>query len=143
MKTRKSIAGVTLLEIMLVLAIAAMVIVMSVRYYQSASLNQKMNATLDSVTGIMAGGESVLAAVGTLSNISSAQLAPYMPNSAMPSSPWGGAMTIATSGANSYVITIPNVPSEACTPLTNLIGQNSKLKFGGTCPGAATVTVTE
>ena len=43
-RTIKSIYGATLLEIMLVLAIAAMIIVMSVRYYQSAQMSSQANA---------------------------------------------------------------------------------------------------
>lgn len=140
----KSILGVTLLEIMLVLAIAAMVIVMSIRYYQSASLNQKIAATLNSITAIMAAGESYLAATGTLAGVSNADLNPYLPGGAMPNSGWGGQMSIKGLAANQYSITIPNVPTGAngggCTQLTNLVTQNSKLKIDGTC---TTVTVTE
>jgi type II secretory pathway component PulJ len=45
-KQARSILGVTLLEIMLVLAVAAMIIIMSVRYYESANSSQQANATL-------------------------------------------------------------------------------------------------
>ena len=136
----KSMLGVTLLEIMLVLAIAAMVIVMSIRYYQSASMNQKINATLNNITGIVAAGESYLAATGTLAGLTAANLTPYLPGGAMPFSGWGGAMSITAGGANSYTINIPSVPGTACTQLLSLVNQNTKLVMA---PACATILVTE
>ena len=136
----KSVLGVTLLEIMLVLAIAAMVIVMSIRYYQSASLNQKIAATLNNITAIVAAGESYLAATGTLTALSSTNLNPYLPGNTMPFSGWGGQMSVTTGAANSYSIGIPSVPANGCTQLTNLVQQNSKLVMASGC---ASVTVTE
>ncbi|HSW70027.1 MAG TPA: type 4 pilus major pilin [Gammaproteobacteria bacterium] len=136
----QSILGVTLLEIMLVLAIAAMVIVMSIRYYQSASLNQKIAATLNNITAIVAAGESYLAATGDMTAVSSTTLNPYLPGNTMPYSGWGGQMSVTGGSANSYSISIPSVPTGACTQLTNLVKQNSKLSIDSGC---ASVTVTE
>lgn len=141
----KSIIGVTLLEIMLVLAIAAMVIVMSIRYYQSASLNQKIAATMNNVTGIIAAAESYLAGAGNLSAISDANLTPYLPGNVMPNSGWVGAMSVTPATANSYTINIPNVPGQGCNQLRNLVSQNSKLNVAA-CSGSVqtlTITVTE
>jgi len=45
MKSRR-MSGVTLLEIMLVLAVAAMVIVMSIRYYRNATNSQNSNVII-------------------------------------------------------------------------------------------------
>ena len=74
----KSMLGVTLLEIMLVLAIAAMIIVMSVRYYQSASASQQVNAVLQQIQGITAAADGLAQATGSYSaaNVSSTTLAP-------------------------------------------------------------------
>src|SRR4029078_34419 len=96
-KSFRSILGVTLLEIMLVLAIAAMVVVMSIRYYQSASANQKINSGLNTVTGVIAAGASVFAAKGSLST-ATADIPTYMPGGTMPNSPWGGPLTITAPG---------------------------------------------
>jgi len=135
-----SVLGVTLLEIMLVLAIAAMIIVMSIRYYQSASLNEKIATTLNNVTAIVAAAESYLAATGTLAGATAANLTPYLPGGTMPFSGWGGSMAVTNPSANGYSITIPSIPTAACTPFTNLIKQNSKLSID---TGCTTVTVTE
>jgi type II secretory pathway pseudopilin PulG len=142
-KLLQSILGVTLLEIMLVLAIAAMVIVMSIRYYQSASNNQKIAAGLNAVTGIIAAGESVLGAKGSLATVASDAL-PYLPNGALPNSPWGGQMTIQNGTATSYKISMPITanPPGVCAAFQSLIQQNSKITAacGG---GVATITVQE
>lgn len=142
-KSFKSALGVTLLEIMLVLAIAAMIIVMSIRYYQSASTNQKVASTMDNITGVMAAGESFLAATGNLSAVSATDLTPYLPGGALPNSPWGGPFTVKAIGANSYSMTIPSVPANACNMLKALVGQNSKLTPDCSTAGQLTVTVTE
>ncbi len=140
----KSALGVTLLEIMLVLAIAAMVVVMSIRYYQSASINQKVAATMNNVTGIIAAAESIFTTTGSVSTISSTAVAAYLPGNTMPLTGWSTAITISGTSANQYKITIKTIPKAACMQLINLMKQNSKL-VPGTCsadPGDLTVDVT-
>jgi Tfp pilus assembly protein PilE len=137
----KSILGVTLLEIMLVLAIASMVIVMSMKYYQSASNSQKVGSALSGVTAVVAAGESVLAAKGSFTT-AAADIPTYLPNGAMPFSPWGGVMQMGAVTDNTFIFTIPNVPAISCTQLTDLAANNKKTVV--TCSGTtATVTVTE
>jgi type II secretory pathway pseudopilin PulG len=130
----KSMLGVTLLEIMLVLAIAAMVIVMSIRYYQSASTNQKINAAVNSITGIVAAGENYLSANGTFSGLNSSMVAPYLPGGKMPNSPWGGPMSISSAATVDYTIKIPNVPAAGggCEQIKSLLSGNTKLSVSGT-----------
>jgi len=132
-KSPQSMLGVTLLEIMLVLAIAAMVIVMSIRYYQSASNNQKIAAGLNAVTSIIAAGESVLGATGSLSTVATDAL-PYLSGNKIPNSPWGGAMSISGAGPSTYTIVMP-MPTALCPSFLALVNQNSKLatsNCGGT-----------
>lgn len=139
----KSILGVTLLEIMLVLAIAAMVIVMSIRYYQSASQNQKVAASVDTVTGIMAAGENVLGGVGSLASFSSSMAAPYLPGGALPVSPWGGTISVSGTGTSTYIISI-TAPANACTMMgTLLTTQNTKITGVTNSSGSCTVSVNE
>lgn len=141
-KPFRALLGVTLLEIMLVLAIAAMVIVMSIRYYQSASNNQKVANALNIITAIVAAGESVLTAQGSLTNASS-QIAAYLPNSTLPDSPWGGAISISGAGTSSYTINFP-VGSTSCASLKALATQNAKMTSSTACPAASlAIAVTE
>lgn len=135
----KSVLGVTLLEIMLVLAIAAMIVVMSIRYYQSASLNQKVASAMDNITGIVAAGESVYNSTNTLASASSAITA-YLPGNKLPTSPWNGS-SFGITGANStsFSINIPGTPQAGCAQLTNMSSQNAKLT-GASCTNGFTVT---
>ena len=125
----KSMLGVTLLEIMLVLAIAALIIVMSIRYFQSASTNEKVNAAVDTVTGIVAAGENYNNANGSFSGITASSLNSYLPGGKPPASPWGGSITIMSVNATIYKISMP-VPATGndCTLLVELLKSNNKLK---------------
>jgi Tfp pilus assembly protein PilE len=140
-RSSRTMQGVTLLEIMLVLAIAAMVIVMSIRYYQSASTNQKINGALDTITGIVAAGESYLSATGTFTSMPATAFDAYLPGGSSPTSPWGGVITYATAAANSYTITFnPAPPVDACARLTAMLLKNKNIVPNASC---STFTVTE
>lgn len=106
---KSSMQGVTLLEIMLVLAIAAMIIVMSVRYYQSASQNQQANAFVQQVQGITATVESVAQGGGGYTAASQAAITPLLPANAFVT-PWGTTMTYAPN-ATGFTLTIGTPPS--------------------------------
>lgn len=112
---RAACQGVTLLEIMLVLAIAGMIIVMSVRYYQSASQAEQANAFTQQVQGITAtvesysvGGTGYLAATQTI-------ITPLLPQSAFVT-PWGATMTY-TPEATGFELSIPFPPSRGVCSL--------------------------
>lgn len=138
-KAFKSVGGVTLLEIMLVLAIASMIIVMSIRYYQSASNSQKLSQAVNDITGIIAAQESFFNATGALGAASSIQA--YLPGNVVPTAPWGGSYTVATTASNIWTIAIPNVPTgSTCTSLTSMLQRNSKLSVSASCDK---VTITE
>ena len=143
-RSLQAVLGVTLLEIMLVLAIAAMVITMSIRYYQSASLNQKVTAALNSVTAVVAAGESVLSAQGVtgFTGTNAANFNPFLPGGAPLPSPWGGTIVPAGTGANTYTITIPNVPNAACTQLRALVQQNNRMTAPVCVTGNANMVIT-
>ncbi len=125
----KSMLGVTLLEIMLVLAIAAMVIVMSVRYYQSASSSQQANAALQQIQGITAAADGLAQATGSYAtaSVSVSTLAPLMPGGAASGfiTPWGTTITIGTPAASSYQVTLPGVPSGVCPLLKSKLAANN------------------
>lgn len=107
MKKKRSL-GVTLLEIMLVLAIAALIIVMSVRYFQSASISQQAVAYTSQLQAIAAAENSLSQGTGSYT-ASSATLASILPAGGM-TNPWGGKVTV-TPGTGSFVVTAPTNPS--------------------------------
>lgn len=125
----KSMLGVTLLEIMLVLAIAAMIIVMSVRYYQSASASQQANAVLQQIQGITAAADGLAQATGSYSaaSVSSATLAPLVPGGSASGfiTPWGTTIAISGVGASSYQVDLGNTPSGVCPLLVSKLVTNN------------------
>ncbi len=126
--------GVTLLEIMLVMAIAAMVIVMSIRYYQQAASNQRVAAYADMLTGFIGAAESYIQAGGTFSGLTGASLAPYLPGNAAPTaSPWGSTIAIA-GGTSNFTATLSAAPpANDCTKLTKLLSGNASVTFNASC----------
>ena len=123
-----STRGVTLLEVMLVLAVAAMIILMSVRYYQSATASQQANAALQQIQGITAAADSLAQASGSYSagGVSTTSLAPLLPGGTTNAftTPWGTTITITAVGASSYTVSLPGTPSGVCPLLTSKLRQN-------------------
>src|SRR5438128_3196775 len=92
-KFKSSVLGVTLLEIMLVLAIAAMIIVMSIRYYQSAGSSNQANAVLQQIQAITAMADNLAQTNGSYSSVSNGTLDPLLPGNSF-TAPSSGKMTI-------------------------------------------------
>ena len=141
-RLNKSMEGVTLLEIMLVLAIAAMVIVMSIRYYQSASSSQQANSVLQQIQSITAAADGLAQATGSFGSASNAGLQPVLPANSL-TTPWGTAITV-TSGTSTYAVSIANTPIAVCTLLKSKLAANSKYVGAGTnaCSAVAAFTYT-
>lgn len=132
-KSYQSMLGVTLLEIMLVLAIAALIIVMSIRFYQSASNSSKVNAAMSTLQAIVAAEETYYNANAAWDTAS--KVAGYLPGGVMPQSPWTGTTSTGAGTAPAvYTITIPGAPGAgtassptgACGQLSALVKQNTK-----------------
>ncbi len=133
MKNYSKMAGVTLLEVMLVLAVAAMIIVMSVRYYQSATNSQQANTTLQMIQGITAAADGMAQGTGTYSAVTTSSITSLMPNNNM-NTPWGTAVTVSTPGAGStYTMLFPGMPAAVCNQLINRLSGNSKYTTISAC----------
>lgn len=139
-KFLKTSLGVTLLEVLLVLVIASLVLVMSIRYYQTASTQAKVNAGMETLSGVMASVDSYIAAGNGLSSItasgtSAGNLSSYLPNGALPQSPFGAGQVQFTTGATNYTITFPNVPDAGCSLFKSIATQNNKVTSSSGCTG--------
>jgi type II secretory pathway pseudopilin PulG len=117
------IGGVTLLEVMLVLAIAAMIIVMSVRYYQSATSSQQANAILGQLQAIVAGADSLAQATGSYKEVNASKLEPMLPAAGL-NTPWGTKIVI-TPADSSIGMQIPKTPSAVCLLLLSRLALNN------------------
>lgn len=139
----KTMLGVTLLEIMLVLAIAAMIIVMSIRYYQSASSNQQANAALSQVQAVMAAMDNLGMAGGySNTNVTQANLEAIL-NQTPLTTPTGGAVTLGGTTATTYTMTFvlnsticPNVLAK----LSGTANLNPKITSASCSGGTLTFT---
>lgn len=123
--------GVTLLEIMLVLAVAAMIIVLSIRYYQAANTSQQANAAMQLIQSVTAASDSLSQATGSYSTITTSTLKAILPASGM-AAPWGGAVTV-TGTATTITLTLPAVPSGVCAILTQNVKANANYTLSANC----------
>lgn len=137
---KSSMLGVTLLEIMLVLAIAAMIIVMSIRYYQSAGTSNQANAIMQQIQAITAMGDNYAQTTGSYKDVTQANLTPLLPSSAF-TAPWGGAITISGNTDTSYEVKIASTPGQVCSLIKPRLLNNKQ--FGTpTCTAGTTGDLT-
>jgi len=131
-KSVKSMLGVTLLEVMLVLAIAAMIIVMSIRYYQQAGTSNQVNQTMSEVISIASAADGLYQGTGSYAAASNAVISPITGASTLVT-PWGAAITVAGT-ATTVTMTFAVAASTAVCPLlTAKIRQNSKFAINAAC----------
>jgi type II secretory pathway pseudopilin PulG len=142
-RIKQSMLGVTLLEIMLVLAIAAMIIVMSVRYYQSAVSSQQANAILQQIQAITAAADSLAQSTGsyTLGSVNISTIKTLVPTNSM-TTPWGTAINVVPVGATSYTVTIPLVPTAVCPLINTRLLANNHFTNVTACSGVTTLSYT-
>lgn len=112
--------GIGLLELMLSLAIIAILLVMATRYFTSARQGQQVAAAVSLVNAITSAASNYTSTQGAGSAPSSiAKIQSYLPQGGT-TGPWGSAITVSGS-ATSFVIVIPSVPSDACTLIGNAL----------------------
>lgn len=135
MKRLSRMLGVTLLEIMLVLAIAAMVIVMSIRYYQTATSSQQTNAVIEQVLAITAAADNLSQGAGTYSAATLANIENIVGSVNM-RTPWSaGAVPFVISGAGAALtISVSQLPNAVCTALAAKINTGAGSHFTAVTP---------
>ncbi len=130
----KSMHGVTLLEIMLVLAIAAMIIVMSVRYYQSASTSQQANAFIAQLNAMQAAADSLSQGVGTYASIGSGSIAALVGGGAAAMvTPWNGAITVSGGSTTMQYTVAGTYPAGICALVTARFKSTTKWSVASGC----------
>lgn len=141
-RNTKAMQGVTLLEIMLVLAIAAMVIVMSIRYYGAATASQQANATIEQIQAITAAADSVGQNAGgyTSSNLTTSTITALLPANGMATAWVGGSITVAYTSATTYTVTINKTPAGVCQIVRTKLSSNSRYTNLATCAATGTTT---
>jgi type II secretory pathway pseudopilin PulG len=123
--------GVTLLEIMLVLAISASIIIMSVRYYGSATSSLQTNNTLQQIQAITAAIDSYTFN-GSYADVTTPLVKSLLPQNTL-TTPWGTAITISSAKSSSYEVTLPNMPLPVCTMLYSKLASNNHYQIARPC----------
>jgi Tfp pilus assembly protein PilE len=139
-KSLKTMLGVTLLEIMLVLAIAGIIIAMSVRYYYQASTNQKITAAVAGITAMVSAVEQWRLKGEPIGDLQSGEIQGYFGPETVPKSPWDSKPMDAVGNSNgkSYDIITATDDTGACQALAGqMSGQPG---YSGKCAGT-TVTI--
>ena len=135
----KNIAGVTLLEIMLVLAVASMVIVMSIRYYQNAQNSENTNIILEEIQNIGAAADNLAQGASSYSAASNAAVTAIAGSNNMVT-PYATTITI-TGATTSYSVTVPSIPQGVCQSLAAKLAANSKFATHSCSASTATTNL--
>lgn len=112
--------GISLLEIMLVLVVAAGIIIAASRYFTVTRLNQQVNeaATMINnvyVAALQYSNNNDLSTINISTLINGGSLPADFDNSE--ANPWSGSISAAGAG-NVLTVTLSNVPEKACANLT-------------------------
>jgi type II secretory pathway pseudopilin PulG len=120
------IAGVTLLEILLVLAISASVILMSVRYYGTATASLQANSALEQIQALTATIDNYTAGM-SYAGMTVPFIEVLMPRHSL-QTPWGTQITIDTIKPSSYNVTLPQTPRAICSLIRSKLESNNHYK---------------
>ena len=121
----KSVLGVALLEVLLVLAIAAMLIVLSVRYYQSVVANKQVEAIMAQFKAIISAADGIAQSSGSYSTVTQSALDRLLPENTL-ITPWGTSIFVSNQGGSVlYINSDGNVPSEVCPILYEKLAANN------------------
>jgi type II secretory pathway pseudopilin PulG len=133
--TRLRMVGVTLLEILLVLAVSASILIMSVRYYGSAVASLHANQTMEQIQVITATVDNYTAGL-SYANISTAFVQALLPKHAL-STPWGTNVSLGNPKPNSYNVTLPAMPASVCALVHAKLEGNKHYAVSTPCRGVA------
>jgi len=139
----KSQQGIGLLELMLSLAIIAVLLVIATRYYETAKTGEQVNEAIGIVQAIRGASAQWAAGKPSYSGLNMSALYNYglLPrsvgggnNDGVGTNPWGGNVSVTPINSNAQVqVTLTKVPTQACN---NLIGKLSyETPITPTCNG--------
>ncbi len=123
--------GVTLLEIMLVLAISASIIIMSVRYYGSATSSLQANNTLQQIQAITAAIDSY-SFNGSYAEVTTPLVKSLLPQNTLTTS-WGTPISIGSAKPSSYEVKLPSMPLSVCAQVYGKLAANNHYQIDKPC----------
>jgi Tfp pilus assembly protein PilE len=145
MRRLKTMLGVTLLEIMLVLAIAAMVVVVSIRYYQSATVSQQTNALMAQLQAISASADQLAqgsAGYGATA-VNTTNMQALLGSTGLMTQ-WAQPITVTGTSATTYTVSVPATPPGVCASIRLKLQANTRFTSvtcaSTTAPGTLSYT---
>lgn len=123
--------GISVLEVMLSLAIIAVILVMATRYYKTAQQSQQVKNALNMVGGIVDAEVDYAAANSNAYNGSIEDLSTkgYLPpgiggtGATAGNDPWGNPIGLQTNSGGGFTITFTQVPVNTCNELASIVNQ--------------------
>lgn len=145
LRTRK---GIGLLELMLALAIIAVLIIMATRYYQTTSRSQKIAEAVTTVNAIVSAASNWrIGRVGfngtpklDWKNLYDQGLLPKEMEDPKTASPWGAEITLVPVDNSTYEIGFPGLSTQECTALVGRFSASANIK--AECSGGKDVKLT-
>jgi len=127
---------------MLVLSIVALIILMSIRYYQSSTAASQTEQVMGIISALTAAADNLsLGTAGGYSNVTSANMKSVI-GSANLTSPWGGTISFPSAGTStSYSVSIPKPTAAVCTAVLIKLKANTKFT-NSTCTAGSALTYT-
>ena len=152
-KFKKRMLGIGLLELMLSLAIIAVLLIMATRYYSSASESQKIQAGVDMVNAVRAAvanyssGQGIPTTPPTVLELVQSGLLPASFGSTAAlngtANPWGESIaTAASSTSGAYEVTMTTPSSNICTAVQGKLAATAPQDSDVSCSSGSTVTAT-
>jgi len=123
--------GISVLEVMLSLAIIAVILVMATRYYKTAQQSQQVKNALNILGGIVASEVDYAAANsnkydGSIEDLSTNG---YLPagiggtGTTAGNDPWGNPIGLTAPSGGGFTVTYSNVPATTCAELASIVNQ--------------------
>ncbi len=136
---RIKLLGVTLLEVMLVLAVASVIILMSVRFYKSATDSSQVNSYMQAIQAITSAADGLAQNTGTYSGANTSAIGTLVGSKNLIAG-WGA--TLGVAGTATTVTVTPTAPAgtSVCAQVKTKLESNPK--YGVTCPSAVVVYTT-
>jgi len=134
MRTRN--LGVTLFEIMLVLAVSVSIIVMSIRYYGSTVASHQANSAMEQIMVISSTVDRVKSSGASYQNILGGLPSMLPPNSL--TTAWNTQISFENINEKSYSVVLSGMPPSVCSQVYNQLNANGHFHVTSACEGQAT-----
>lgn len=128
-------AGLSLLELMLVLSIVVAMVALSVRYYGNVSASKNVTATVSMISSVRTAVDSYTSdrggSVTSIPSVATLVSAGYLPDSFNNGTPFGGTITTGGTVGGLFTITATNVPSTTlCTSIEDQLKSTINTSLG-------------